>query len=40
MTFIINQNGLVFEKDLGTTTDEVAASMTEFGPDKTWTVVE
>lgn len=40
MTFIINQNGLVFQKDLGTTTDEVAAAMTEFGPDKTWTVVE
>jgi hypothetical protein len=40
MTFIINQNGLVFQKDLGTTTDEVAAAMTEFGPDKSWTVVE
>ena len=40
MTFIINQNGPVFQKDLGTTTDEVAAAMTEFSPDKTWTVVE
>ncbi len=40
MTFIMNQNGLVFQKDLGTTTDEVAAAMIEFSPDKTWTVVE
>lgn len=40
MTFIINQNGLAYQKDLGPTTDEVAAAMTEFNPDKTWTVVE
>jgi len=40
MTFIINQNGLVYQKDLGTTTDQAAAAMTEFNPDKNWTVVE
>ena len=40
MTFIINQNGLAYQKDLGPMTDEVAAAMTEFDPDKTWTVVE
>jgi hypothetical protein len=40
MTFIINQNGVAFEKDLGKTTDEVAAAMTEFNPDKTWKPVE
>ena len=40
MTFMINQNGLAYEKDLGATTDEVAAAMTEFNPDKSWTVVE
>jgi len=40
MTFIINQNGLAYQKDLGTTTDEVAAAMTEFNPDKSWTVVD
>jgi hypothetical protein len=40
MTFIINQNGLAYQKDLGTTTGELAAAMTEFNPDKTWTVVE
>ncbi|HYK36590.1 DUF2950 domain-containing protein [Alloacidobacterium sp.] len=40
MTFIINQNGPAFQKDLGPTTDQVAATMTEFNPDKSWTVVE
>ena len=40
MTFIINQNGVAFEKDLGKTTDEVAATMTEFNPDKSWKAVE
>lgn len=34
------QNGLAFQKDLGATTDQVAAAMTEFNPDKSWTVVE
>jgi hypothetical protein len=40
MTFVINQNGVVFQKDLGVTTDQAAAAMTEFNPDKSWTVVE
>ena len=40
MTFIINQNGLAFEKDLGKTTNDLAAAMTEFNPDKTWKPVE
>jgi hypothetical protein len=40
MTFIINQNGLVFQKDLGATTEQAAAALSEFNPDKTWTVVE
>lgn len=40
MTFIINQNGLAYQKDLGPTTDQLAAAITEFNPDKTWTVVE
>ncbi len=40
MTFIINQNGLVYQKDLGETTNEVASAMTEFNPDKTWKPVE
>ena len=40
MTFILNQNGPLLEKDLGNNTDQVASAMTEFNPDKTWTVVE
>ena len=40
MTFIINQNGVAYQKDLGKTTDEVAAAMTQFDPDKTWKPVE
>ena len=40
MTFVINQNGTVYQKDLGKTTDEAAAAMTEFNPYKTWEPVE
>jgi len=36
-TFIINQGGVVFEKDLGKDTDNAAKTMTGFNPDKTWT---
>jgi hypothetical protein len=36
MTFIVNQDGIVYEKDLGADTDKVASAMTEFNPDKTW----
>ena len=38
-TFIIDQNGIVYEKDLGKNTTEDAKAATEFNPDKTWTVV-
>jgi hypothetical protein len=40
MTFVVNQNGLLLQKDLGNNTDQIAAAMTDFNPDKTWTVVE
>lgn len=36
MTFVINQNGVVFQKDLGENTSQIAAAMTEYHPDKTW----
>jgi hypothetical protein len=39
MTFIINQNGVVYQKDLGKDTDRIASKMTVFNPDKTWTRV-
>ncbi len=36
MTFIVNQDGNVYEKDLGADTEKIAAAMTEYNPDKTW----
>src|SRR5271167_4878199 len=38
-TFIINQNGIVYEKNLGKDTPELTKAMTEFNPDKTWNPV-
>jgi hypothetical protein len=40
MTFIINQNGVLLQKDLGTTTTETATAMSEFDPDTGWSPVE
>jgi hypothetical protein len=39
MTFIINQDGVLLQKDLGKTTTETASAMSEFDPDG-WTPVE
>jgi hypothetical protein len=36
-TFIINQDGVVYEKDLGKDTAAVAKTLNAFNPDKTWT---
>jgi len=36
MTFIVNQDGVVYEKDLGADTATVASAMSEYNPDKTW----
>jgi hypothetical protein len=36
MTFIVNQDGIVFEKDLGAGTSTAAQTMTLYNPDKTW----
>ena len=35
-TFIVNQLGQVYEKDLGDRTDELVKSITRFDPDKSW----
>ena len=40
MTFIIDQDGVLLEKDLGKTTAETAAAMTMFDPDPSWIVVQ
>jgi hypothetical protein len=39
MTFIVNQDGVVYEKDLGQDTATLAAGMAEYSPDQTWTIV-
>jgi hypothetical protein len=36
MTFVVNQDGVVLEKDLGADTAEIAGSLKEFNPDTTW----
>jgi Protein of unknown function (DUF2950) len=36
MTFIINQDDVVYQKDLGTDTAKEAAAISEFNPDETW----
>ncbi len=40
MTFIINQQGRVYQKNLGANTAKIAAAMTEYDPDPTWQRVE
>jgi hypothetical protein len=36
MTFIVNQSGIVYQKDLGPQTAEIASAMQEYNPDSTW----
>jgi len=40
MTFIVNQQGRVYEKNLGANTAKTAAAMTEYDPDPTWKRVD
>jgi hypothetical protein len=40
MTFSINQDGVLFQKDLGKTTAETASTMSQFDPDAGWVPVE
>lgn len=40
MTFIINQDGVVYEKNLGKNTEKTAEKITSFDPDKSWNKVE
>jgi hypothetical protein len=39
MTFMINQEGILLQKDLGKTTTETASAMTGFNPDANWSPV-
>jgi hypothetical protein len=36
MTFIVNQDGIVYEKDLGARTAEIAKALTSYNRDATW----
>jgi hypothetical protein len=37
-TFLVNNDGVVYEKDLGDDTQKIASVMKEFNPDEGWTV--
>ncbi len=40
MTFIVNQEGIIYEKDLGKDARNIAEEMKVFDPDKTWSASE
>jgi hypothetical protein len=40
MTFVISHQGKLYQKDLGPDTSKIVEKMTEYNPDKTWTLVE
>ena len=40
MTFIVNQDGVVYEKDLGSETSKIAAEIKEFEPDSSWQKIQ
>jgi hypothetical protein len=40
MAFIVNQEGVIYQKDLGKNTEKIAKAMKKFDPDKTWKKVE
>ncbi len=40
MTFIVNQDGVVYEKNLGKETGKIAAAMKKFDPDEAWKKTE
>jgi hypothetical protein len=40
MTFILNQDGVIYEKDLGENTTRLVGEIKAFNPDESWTKVE
>ena len=40
MTFVVNQDGVVREKDLGPSTDALARKMSAYNPDASWRQVK
>jgi hypothetical protein len=39
-TFIVNQQGIIYQKYLGSETDKIAREMNQFNSDSTWTRAE
>jgi len=37
MTFLVNHDGVVYQKNLGKQTAAIASRMTRFNPDASWT---
>ena len=40
MTFIVSQDGVVYEKDLGKNTEVLAKAMKEYNPNSSWQKAE
>jgi hypothetical protein len=40
MTFIVNQDGVIYQRNLGEKTAEMASSMKEYNPDSNWMIVQ
>ena len=40
MTFMVDQDGVVFQKDLGAATAKIASLITRYDPDIDWTRVD
>lgn len=40
MSFLVNQDGVVYQKDLGAQTTQLAEQTVEYNPDSSWSVVE
>ena len=40
MTFMVNQEGIVYQKDLGKNTAQITEAIREYNPDKTWKKAE
>jgi len=39
MTFLVNHEGVIYEKDLGKGTEKKGAKIKVFDPDPSWTIV-
>ena len=40
MTFVMSNNGIVYERNLGPDTIKLAAAITEYNPDSSWSPVQ